>query len=96
MINRGEEIPPSKFREFKDFSSAVPTNDEIANALDVLKRAGMYDIIANNNYNPNLAFLQESDNETDFLKMMFSDNKSEKVSPEVIQALLTNQMSIGF
>ena len=46
-MNRGNDVEPQKFREYKDFSGEVPTNDEIVAALRTLQRAGLSDIISN-------------------------------------------------
>ena len=48
-INRQEELTPQRFKEYKDFSSEVPTNDEIVTALRTLQRAGLSDVMGRNN-----------------------------------------------
>ena len=44
-MNRKDNITPQKFKEYKDFSNAAPSNDEIVAALRVLQRAGFGNII---------------------------------------------------
>ena len=51
-MNRQDDIDPQKFREYRDFSSMntpsdVPTNDEIANAVKTLQKAGLINFGAN-------------------------------------------------
>ena len=94
MMNRGDEIPPGKFKEFKDFSASVPTENEIAEALDVLERAGIGNASLNP-YSKDLAFLNYKNDESDFINYMFSENGND-INPQAIQALITNQMSLGF
>jgi len=91
-INRSEESAPADMRDFRDFSSmnneAAPTNDEIVAAMRVLQRAGfssnygMTDasLLMGNGYSQNQMF------------NMFGSN----MSPQLIQALMTNNMSMGF
>lgn len=101
-MNRNKEITPNKFRDYKDFSSEVPTNDEIVTALRVLQSAGLGDIIGNNNnYNSELSLITGSDNNKpngyDMLNMLFGNNKQDSyMSPQLIQALMTSQMSANF
>lgn len=101
-MNRNKEIAPNKFRDYKDFSSEVPTNDEIVTALRVLQSAGLGDIIGNNNnYNSELSLLTGSDdnrNGYDMLNMLFGNNNKQDsyMSPQLIQALMTSQMSASF
>ena len=101
-MNRNKEITPNKFRDYKDFSSEVPTNDEIVTALRVLQSAGLGDIIGNNSYGSELSLLTGSDNNNtngyDMLNMLLgNNNKSDSyMSPQLIQALMTSQMSASF
>lgn len=94
-MNRNGEIAPGKFKEYKDFSSEVPTNDEIVTALRTLQRAGLGNIVGNN-YNSDLSLLlgnNQNRNDYDMLNMLMRRGGSSSISPEVIQSLITNQMS---
>lgn len=96
-MNRSNDVTPQKFKDYKDFSSEVPTNDEIVAALRVLQRAGLGDVL-NNNVNE-MSLLTGNNNEINsnnaMLNMLMGSGKS-SLSPQVIQSLLTNQMSVGF
>lgn len=95
-MNRGNDVNPQKFRDYKDFSSATPTNDEIVAALRVLQRAGLSDILKNNvNEMSLLTGNNEINNNNAMLNMLMGSGNS-SLSPQVIQSLLTNQMSVGF
>lgn len=85
-INRNDEMAPSQFRGYKDYSSYAPSNDEIVAALRTLQRAGLSDVVANNGYN---------DMSRDMLNMLY-DGKNSNLNPQVIQSLLTTQMSTSF
>ncbi len=89
-INRNGNIDPQKFKEYKDFSS-VPTNDEIVAALRTLQRAG-FDNLYNNNYNDLSILTGNNVQQASFLNMMGSSS----MNPQLIQALLTNNMAQGF
>jgi tetratricopeptide (TPR) repeat protein len=90
-INRSDDIEPQKFREYKDFSSMneTPSNDEIVAALKTLKNAGFGDLFGNNN--SDLSLLTGS-NQQSQLYNMFGGN----MSPQLIQAMLMNNLSTGF
>ena len=95
-MNRGN-VQPQNFKDYKDFSSQAPTNDEIVAALRVLQRAGLSDLVRGNNVT-DLSLLtgnQGYNNENAVLNML-TGNGSSSLNPQVIQSLLTNQMSIGF
>lgn len=79
-LNRSDDIEPQKFKEYKDFSSMEPTNDEIVAALRTLQRAGFNNIM-NNNYSD---------------LSMFNMMGNQSMNPQLIQTLLTNNMSLGF
>ena len=95
-INRKDDVPPAKFKEFKDFSSmnnsndAVPTNDEIVAAMRTLQKAGLFNTY--NNMYSDLSVITGQPNQNAMINMMGNSN----LSPQVIQALLTNNMSMGF
>lgn len=92
-MNRKNDIEPQRFRDYKDFSNAAPTNDEIVAALRVLQRAGFSDIISNNMNDVSL--ITGGQNNNAMLNMLLGKDNS-SLSPQVIQSLLTNQMSTGF
>ena len=101
-INRNNEIAPQQFKEYRDFSSYAPTNDEIVNALRVLKAAGLSDMVNIGGRNAELQSLlgsssKQSGTGYDMLDLMFSNNQNGKgLSPEAIQALMTSQMTASF
>lgn len=88
-MNREDSIEPRKFKEYKDFSS-VPTNDEIVAALRTLQRAGFGNVI-NSNY-ADLSVLTGNSQQNSMLNMMGGTS----MNPQLIQALLTNNMTQGF
>lgn len=88
-INRRDNIEPQRFKEYKDFSH-VPSNDEIVAALQTLKRAGL-DNLYNNNYS-DLSLLTGNQEHNTMLNMMGSSS----LNPQMIQALLMNNMAQGF
>ncbi len=95
-MNRDGDVTPQKFRDYKDFSSEVPTNDEIVAALRVLQKAGLSDVLNNNvNEMSLLTGNNELNNNNAMLNMLMGSGNS-SLSPQVIQSLLTNQMSVGF
>lgn len=93
-INRKDEVNPQQFKEYKDFSSEVPTNDEIVSALRTLQRAGFSNMMGGN-YSSDLSLLMGG-NQNDAMLNMFMNNSNAALSPQVIQSLLTNQMSASF
>ena len=97
-MNRKNDIEPQKFKNYKDFSSEAPTNDEIVAALRVLQRAGLSNTVMGNNNLSELSLLTGGNqNSNDVLLNMLTGRSSDSaLSPQVIQSLLTNQMSIGF
>ena len=80
-MNRDNDISPRKFKEYRDFSSEVPTNDEIVTALRTLQRAGLGNFAGSGN------------NDYDMLNMFLGKSSTASLSPQVIQSLITNQMS---
>ena len=93
-INREENIDIQRFKEFKDFSSMnnadIPSNDEIVSALRTLQRAGLGSMINNNS---DISMLTGFGQQNSMFNMMGGNSS---LSPQVIQALLTNNMSQGF
>ncbi len=94
-MNRGNDVTPQNFRDYKDFSSEVPTNDEIVAALRVLQRAGLSDVL-NNNVNEMSLLTGNNENNNNAMLNMLMGSGNSSLSPQVIQSLLTNQMSVGF
>lgn len=91
-MNRKDDIPAQKFRDYKDFSSEVPTNDEIVTALRTLQRAGLSNMVLNNSYSELSALSGRNNNEYDMINMLIG-GRNNSLSPQVIQSLITNQMS---
>ncbi len=96
-MNRTDDMSPQKFKEYRDFSSynteGTPSNDEIVAALRTLQRAGLGNVLGNNSYS-DLSLLMGNGNQNNnaILNLMGNSN----LSPQVIQAMLTNNMSLGF
>ena len=97
-INRRDDIPMQKFKEYKDFSSqATPTDEEIISALRTLQKAGLENVIGTQN--SDLSFLLGTrENRNDVFNSLFNLNEgsSQRISPELIQSLLTTQLSTNF
>lgn len=93
-INRNENVDIKRFREFKDFSTMnnVPSNDEVVAAMRTLQQAGFGNIINNNN-NLDISMLTGMGQQNQMFGMLGGNSS---LSPQVIQALLTNNMSQGF
>ncbi len=89
-MNRGKEIAPGEFKEYKDFSSmnTQPTNEEIVNALRVLQNAGLGNLFNNNT---ELSLLMGGQN-NNTLNMLLGNGNNNSLNPQVIQTLLTNQL----
>ena len=94
-MNRNDEISPQTFKDYKDFSSSVPTNDEIVSALRVLQNAGLGGIIGNSGAYSDLSLINNGNYNNDLWRI-FGGNSSNEINPRVIQALLTSQMSANF
>ena len=92
-INRGKDIPADEFKEYRDFSnklkSSAPTNDEIVTALRTLQNAGFGNLF-NNSYSDLSMLTGSQDN--NFTNSLMGSN----IDPRVMQALFTNNMSLGF
>ena len=91
-INRSDDIDPQKFKEYKDFSSynpeGTPSNDEIVAAIRTLQRAGLGNFLGNN-YS-DISLLTGNNNSG---VNMFGNSY---LTPQMIQTMLTNNMSLGF
>ena len=98
-MNRNGDIEPNKFEGYKDFSTQVPTNEEIVNAIKILQKSGLINLLSNNDYNSmDLSLLHNvGSNNFDTIQMLMGgrDNGS-NLSPQVIQSLITGQLSTGF
>ena len=94
-INRQEEIPAQRFREFKDFSSQAPTNDEIVNAIRVLQSAGMMDLFNTNSSNVSMLYGERKQN-YDAINALLNGQNGLMNNPQLIQSLLTTQMTTSF
>lgn len=94
-INRNENIDPQRFKDYKDFSSMnnqdTPSNDEIVAALRTLQRAGLSNSF--NNGISDISMLTGVGQQNQMFNMMGGNSS---LSPQVIQALLTNNMTQGF
>ncbi len=95
-MNRGKDVEPKKFKDYKDFSTSVPTDEEIVAALRVLQRAGFGDLFNSNRLDMSLLTGNYSKNSNAAILNMLTENGNSTISPQMIQSLLTNQMSIGF
>jgi len=102
--NKEEEMKLQKqFKEYRDFSSQAPTNDEIVNAIRTLKAAGLGDIMSLDRYSTNKKSMYNATNNIDkddygMLDIMFGNEKAinSGFNPQLIQALMTNQMTANF
>ena len=90
-MNRKDDVETTRFNEFKDFSSAVPSNDEIVAAMRVLQRAGFSDMLQRGNNSMDLSMFMEP-SQTSIYNVMGNNS----FNPQLIQALLTNNMTQGF
>ncbi len=90
-MNRKDDITPQKFKEYKDFSSEVPTNDEIVAALRVLQRAGLGNMLGGSTSDLSLITGNNSNNNAAMLNLLMGNGNS-SLNPQVIQSLLTNQL----
>ena len=88
-MNRNDSISPEKFKEYKDFSTKAPTNDEIVAALRTLQNAGLSNMINPTN---DLSFLTNSQQHNSIYSMMGSQN----MNPQLLHTLLTNSITQGF
>ena len=91
-FNRIDDVVPSDMRNFRDFSSmnneAVPTNDEIVAAMRVLQRAGFVNAMGG----ADLSLLTGNNLQQNQMFNMMGGS----MNPQLIQALMTNNMSFGF
>ena len=94
-MNRSDDIPASDFREYRDFSSmnnqAAPSNDEIVAAIRTLQNAGLMNSVTNGYSDLSLLTGLESQQNN-----WYGAYNNGQLSPQVIQAMLSNNMSFGF
>ena len=100
-INRYDELSPDKFRGYKDFSTYAPTNDEIVAAIRTLQRAGLSDaVFSGNGYGSDIYGILGNNNSGRSYEPfnMLYNNKggTAELSPQVIQSLLSTQMTANF
>ena len=99
-MDRNGDIPAQRFREYRDFSSMnnMPSNDEIVNAFRVLQQAGFSNFLNNpNNSISEISLLTGNQGyDTNSMFGLLGNKQNASLSPQVIQALLTNQMTTGF
>lgn len=100
-MNRQEDIAPQKFRDYKDFSSQAPSNEEIADAIKTLNAAGLTNVLGSQNYSDAAYMLgeQNNTNSIDMINALFGNNRGSvgsDLNPQIIQALLTTQMTASF
>ena len=104
-INKGKEIEKERLNEFKKFSyndDAMPSNDEIVAAMQVLQKAGFAPQMATNFSDISGLYtssMPNSGNAMDNLMSLMSKygntSSSEKVDPRLLQTMMTSQM-LGF
>ena len=103
-INRSDDISPTRFKDYKDFSSqAAPTDEEVVAAIRVLQKAGLGDYIGGHGYNSDISALlgtQQNSNSADYamLNLLFNGNgiSNANVNPQLLQSLFTSQMTANF
>ena len=95
-INRNEELSPDKFKGYKDYSSQAPSNDEIVAAIRTLQRAGLSDVISNRSEVSDMLGINDANQSYQMLNMLYGNNNGSNLSPQVIQSLLTTQMTTNF
>ena len=92
-MNRINDGNPPDFNGFRDFSSMnnipdSPSNDEIVAALRTLQQAGL----AGTYGSADVSFLTGSNSQQQLMNLMGGSS----MNPQLIQSLLTNNMSLGF
>jgi len=117
IVNQNKNVqgvPVEYMREFKDYSlpknqlqnkSAVPTKEEIADALDTLKRAGYQNYLPQpqmtkeqmqmsmiNSLNANNGYNNQMNN---YMPYMANPQEMSQMSPELIQTMMMGSMMNG-
>ena len=99
-INRNDDIPPQRFKEYKDFSSQGPSNEEIVSALRTLQAAGFNNFTGGQDFSDISYVLgtQGNYNNNEMLNLLLGGNRNTgaNINPQIIQSLLTTQMTAGF
>ena len=99
-INRYDEMSPDKFKGYKDFSSYAPTNDEIVAAIRTLQRAGISDAVFGKGYGSDIYGMLGTNNNSgnyEMLNMLYNNKGGNAdLNPQVIQSLLSTQMTANF
>lgn len=100
-MNRNSEIAPSQFKEYKDFSSynnEAPTSDEIVAAMRVLQKAGFSNIMNQgySNMASDISLLTGSNGSNGMLDLFLGGKNANTLSPQLIQTMLTGQLTSGF
>lgn len=98
-MDRKNDINPQRFKEYKDFSSYndIPSNEEIVTAFRTLQKAGLAEFVNGSKSLTDLSLLSQTQtNNSNSLFGMFTGNNNSSLNPQIIQALLTNQMTTGF
>ena len=92
-MNRANSVEQKRFKEFKDFSSELPTDEDVVMALRILQRAGFGDFIANRNNN--LVDLSTFSGESQY-GSIYGLMGNSSMNPQLLQTLLTNSITQGF
>ena len=98
-MDRKNDIPANRFKEYKDFSSYndTPTNEEIVMAFRIIQKAGLSDFVAGTKNISDLSwFAQSQTNDRDNMISILTDKKNSSLSPQLLQTLISNQMNAGF
>lgn len=98
-MDRRNDIAPARFKEYKDFSSYndIPSNEEIVTAFRILQRAGLSEFVNGSKDISELSLLSQSKvNGSNQLFDILGGGNNSTLNPQIIQALLTNQMTTGF
>ena len=89
-MNNSDDIDPQKFKEYKNFSS-VPTDEEVVAAIRVLQNAGFGNLLERTNIDYSM-LTNNGMQQNSMLNLMGGAS----MNPQLIQALLTNNMAQGF
>ena len=89
-MNHSDDIDVKKFKEYKDFSS-VPTDEEVVAAMRVLQKAGLGNFFDRNSIDYSM-LTNNGIQQGSMLNLMGGAG----MNPQLIQALLTNNMTQGF
>ena len=85
-MNQNDDIDPQKFREYRDFSSMnnqnIPSNDEIADAVRTLQKAGLINF-GSNSYS-DLSVLMGQNH------LLGNSSDLSNIDPRLLQSFITN------